>query len=351
MSDVARRAGVHAATVSRALRNDPRITAKQREHVQRIATELGYRKNPLVAALMSARRSRRAENLRATIAVLTHYPPHRAAFFRAEFGDLLASIKARAHAQGYGIAEFNGHAPELSSTRLSDILEHRGIRGVIVAPLHSIKERIELDWSKFCTVAIGYSLMHVAVSRVSHNHFTGLALAARHIRAAGCQRLGLVLPRRVHEKVEKRWLAAFLLDQSEHAPTDALPPLLTEERDEEQFRTWFAIHRPDAVLCLDPSPIQSWLTHLGRTGRQVALISLDRRARDRTIAGIDQDYEHVGAVAADAVIGTLHRNEQGLPPKPVSLLLDGTWTAGASLPQLDPAPKTGRGSKARAERK
>lgn len=351
MTEVARRAGVHPATVSRALRNDPRITPAQRTHVQRVATELGYRKNPLVAALMSARRSRRAESLRATIALLTHYPPNRAAFFRAEFGDLLASIKARTHAQGYGIAEFNGHAPSLSPSRLSEILQHRGIHGVIIAPLHSIEEQVELDWSKFCTVAIGYSLTHVAVSRVSHNHFTGLALAARRIRAAGYRRLGLVLPRRVHEKVEKRWLAAFLLDQSEHALSDTVPPLLTEERDEAQFRTWFAAHRPDAVLCLDVTLIQSWLSHLGRAARQVALIGLDRRTRDRAIAGIDQDYEHVGAVAADAVIGMLHRNEQGLPPKPVSLLLDGTWIDGASLPLLDPPPQSPRDSKARAERK
>jgi DNA-binding LacI/PurR family transcriptional regulator len=37
MSDVARRAGVHAATGSRALRNDPRITPPQREKIRRLA--------------------------------------------------------------------------------------------------------------------------------------------------------------------------------------------------------------------------------------------------------------------------------------------------------------------------
>ena len=48
---VARRAGVHAATVSRALRDDPRITPAQRRKVRRCAEELGYRTNPFVAAL------------------------------------------------------------------------------------------------------------------------------------------------------------------------------------------------------------------------------------------------------------------------------------------------------------
>ena len=47
MADVARRVGVHPATVSRALRNEPQITPAQRENVQRIAAEMGYRKTPL----------------------------------------------------------------------------------------------------------------------------------------------------------------------------------------------------------------------------------------------------------------------------------------------------------------
>jgi DNA-binding LacI/PurR family transcriptional regulator len=287
---------------------------------------------------MSARRSGRPANFHATLALLTHYPPSRAVYFHAEFGQLLQSIKARAHAQGYRTEEFNGHDPALTSNRLSEILQHRGIHGVVVTPLHSITEQVELDWSKFSTVAIGYSLTDVPVSRVSHNHFTGLALAARRSRASGYGRLGLVLPRRVHEKVEKRWLAAFLLDQSEHAGRDPVPALLTGDSDEGNFRAWFRAHRPDALLCLNLPLVQGWLASLGCDARKIALVGLDRRPRDRGIAGIDQDYAHIGAVAADTVIGLLRRNEHGLPAKPVNLLLDGTWVDGRSLPLRKAAP-------------
>ncbi|MEI6465083.1 MAG: helix-turn-helix domain-containing protein, partial [Verrucomicrobiota bacterium] len=122
MADVARRAGVHAATVSRALRDDPRITPAQRKKVRRVAEELGYRTNPLVAALMSARRAGLPPAYKATFACLTRYPAEQAAKFHRDYGELLAGARARALAQGYRVEEFNTHAPDLSARRLTEIL-------------------------------------------------------------------------------------------------------------------------------------------------------------------------------------------------------------------------------------
>ena len=56
MAEIAQRLGVAPSTVSRALRDDPRISAAVREQVRGIAGELGYRPNPLVSALMAHRR-------------------------------------------------------------------------------------------------------------------------------------------------------------------------------------------------------------------------------------------------------------------------------------------------------
>lgn len=328
MRDVALRSGVHPATVSRALRNDPRITAELRERVLKIAADMGYRKNPMVAALMSARRSRKTPVYQATLAVLTRYPTSRAAFFQSEFGELIGGARQHALAQGYRLEELNVHDPDLTPSRLTDILISRGTRGLIVAPLHSIHEPIELDWAQFSAVAIGDSLHRVSISRIAHNHFSGMGLAIRECRAVGRRRIGLVLPRRVHEKVEKRWLAALLLDQAEH-PADAVPPLLLDDWIESEFATWFRAHRPEVVLCINVQMIQTWLRRLEVTAGSVMIVSLDHRARDGGVAGIDQNYPQMGAVAVDTLIGMMHRNERGLPAKPLKLLLDGTWIGGA----------------------
>ncbi len=331
MAEVARAAGVHPATVSRALRDDPRITAAVRAEIRAVATRLGYRRNPLVAALMSVRRSRAAAGYQATLAFVTHYPPSRAAFFKSSFGQLLAGARLRARISGYTVEEFNLCQPGLAPARATEILRNRGITGLIVAPLHSINEPVALDWSHFATVAIGHSLHDVPVHRVTHNHFSALALACRQGRAAGRLRPGLVLPRRVHEKVERRWVAALLLDQSEHPAAAPVPPFLPIEWDEAGFAAWYRRHRPDPILTVRPQQVLGALARLGVRPPATGIVSLDRRPRERTLAGIEQDYPAMGAAAVDLLIGYLQRHETGLPARPITVTLEGSWIAGASL--------------------
>ena len=171
------------------------------------------------------------------------------------------------------------------------------------------------------------------MSRVAHNHFNGLALAARHCREASRGRAGLVLPRRVHEKVEKRWLAADLLDQAERPESERVPALILDEPDEQRFGTWLRRHRPTAILCLDVERITAWLERAGRRiPDDVAVVSLDRRPADRGVAGINQDYAALGANAVDLLVGVLQRNEVGVPSKPVTILAEGRWVGGRTLP-------------------
>jgi len=49
MSDVALAAHVHKSTVSLALRNQPKLNAATRERIRKIAEELGYRPDPMLA--------------------------------------------------------------------------------------------------------------------------------------------------------------------------------------------------------------------------------------------------------------------------------------------------------------
>ena len=338
MADVARRAGVHAATVSRALRDDLRITPAQRKKVRRVAEELGYRTNPLVAALMSARRAGLPPAYKATFACLTRYPAEQAAKFHRDYGELLAGARARALAQGYRVEEFNTHAPDLSARRLTEILLSRNIHGLIIAPLYSVRETLELDWTQFGAVGIGYSLKGVTINRVGHDHFNGYQLAARHARAAGRRRAGLVLQRRVHEKVERRWVAAALLDQSDQPARERIPPLLLDTPDAGKFAAWFNRHQPDVILGLEVPLLLAWLRELGRAGpRDVAVVSLDRRSTDRGIAGVRQDYAKLGANAVDLLVGLTHRNERGLPANAFTLLTEGVWQDGRTLAVKRPA--------------
>jgi DNA-binding LacI/PurR family transcriptional regulator len=242
------------------------------------------------------------------------------------YSELSVGARDRALSQGYQIEEINLHNPAFTPRRVTEILHSRGIHGLLIAPLHSVHEFVALDWTEFSAVAVGYSLSHVPVSRVSHNHFTAFGLAARNCRGAGARRLGLVLQKRVHEKVRKGWVAGALLDQSEQPVADRVPPLLLDELSEKRFSAWFRRYRPEVVLGVNVPTILGWLKKLGRAvPRDTDFVSLDRRPVDRGIAGISQDYANLGRCAADFLVSLLHRNERGLPLAPVTLLVDGVW--------------------------
>ena len=332
MRDIAQRVGVHASTVSRALSNDPRITEAQRARICRAAQQLGYRANPLIAALMKVRRTRSGQTYKATLGFLKKHPADQSAWFSENYGQLLAGARMRAQAQGYQLEEFNLEDPELTPRRITEILQHRGVQGLLVAPLHSVQDSIDLDWSQFCTVAVGFSLNQVAVSRVAHNHFSGLALAVQECRRRGHRRLGLVLQQRVAEKIGQRWVAAALLDQAAQPVADRVPPLLLDLWSEAVFSAWFRAHQPEVIMGVNLTEIPTWLRRIGRgLHPNPGLVSLDRRAGDRGMAGVDQDYTHIGGNAVDLLIGMLQHNERGLPEKPAVVLSDGTWINARSL--------------------
>jgi DNA-binding LacI/PurR family transcriptional regulator len=87
LQDVAREAGVAVSTVSRALANPGRVSARTREHVNQVARRLGYRPNLIARALPSGR----SNMLALLVADITN--PH-------HFG-LVRGAEAQARAAGY----------------------------------------------------------------------------------------------------------------------------------------------------------------------------------------------------------------------------------------------------------
>ncbi|BAS06757.1 catabolite control protein A [Arthrobacter sp. Hiyo4] len=55
LTEVAKRAGVHVSTVSRALSSDPRIGAETVDRIRLLANEMGYEPDPAAAALRTGR--------------------------------------------------------------------------------------------------------------------------------------------------------------------------------------------------------------------------------------------------------------------------------------------------------
>jgi DNA-binding LacI/PurR family transcriptional regulator len=332
MQEVARRAGVHPATVSRALRSAPGVSDAVRIEIKRIARELKYRPNPLVSALIRTRRSPTRTKYHATLAFFTKPLPGLVG--KDRHVQLLAATRTRAAQHGYRIQLFGEVEPPIPSPRLTEILLTRGIAGLIFAPFTSPDAVPPVDWRQFSVVAIGLS-QRIPVTRVAHNHYTGMRRVLAECRRRGARRIGLVLPLRVHRNVEERWLAAYLLDQTEHpSPGGPLLPLLVNEAaDHGTFAPWFRVNQPDVIVGLQHlTPIHQWVRALGlRVPADVGLVTLDRRAGKIDFSGLDQEVAKMGATAVDQLLGLVERGEHGMVERPINVTMDGLWLDGTTL--------------------
>lgn len=341
MAQVAERAGVHVTTVSLALRNNPSLPLATRERIRSLAETMGYRPDPALHALTVYRHAKTQRRDTPPLAYLTHWdselgwkrPRTHARFF--------AGAVAKATELGRRIEHFWLGEAGLSHQRMSDILFARGITGLIVAshlPEHD--QLLELDWAKFSAVKIGYLPREPVLHRVTNDHRAIVRLAMRRIMAAGHRRIGLVMPHWWDAFGDCAWSAGFLAEQQRFAPEECIPILYfsTDPGSHElqvpakSLAAWLKRHRPEVVLS-KAQFVEAALAELGvSVPRDVAFVDLFLDPDGRT-AGVRNNCERVGALAVEILGGQLQQNSFGIPEFPTSMLVEGTWFDGLSLPR------------------
>ena len=327
---VAEAAKVSVATASLALRNSPRCAAKTRRLVARIAERLGYTPDPHVARLMSYLHRSGQGRDGATLAYITAFAERDGWRGLHTWEKYFAGAKSRALALGYRLEEFSLREPGMSEQRLSTILCTRGIAGLILAPLPDGMSRLNLDWSKFACVAIGFSLQEPQVHRVAHNHLRSMRVALDHVHGCGYRRVGLVMSRLHDARVDWQWSSAFLGYQQGSGRTPA--SIFDAPAETEFLLAWFRREKPDVIIS-DVLTVPWQLERAGfRVPRDFAFVHLNRPTENKELAGIDQHSERVGEAAVKQLVAALHGNESGLPRLPDTTLVCGEWVEGLSLP-------------------
>lgn len=323
MATVAKAAGVATSTVSKALREDPTIPVERRREIQKIAESLGYRPNPLVAALMARLHSTRRRNDPHHLAWIDLWPDEKEAARATDFKLMLRGARQRAEELGYQIEVHQAGRHGTSAVRLHQILISRAQWGVIIPPVPMEAMSYPLDLQGLTAVTIGTSLHTPVMHRVAANLYQGSQLACRKLREKGFKRIGLVLSPSMLERVEGRWLGAFLAEQLQWPKSERLPPALLEDNAEAEFNLWLDRHRPD-VLLIAELQVESWLAARKGPQPRTAWLRLMEHLRHELMA-IDTRPEQMGAAAVELVVAQIHRNERGNPQIPHTLLLDGVW--------------------------
>jgi len=332
MQAIAGQAGVTRQTVSLALRNHPSIPAETRERIQRLAATMGYRPNPLFAALMTHVREGRSHVSTNTIVFLTAHPTRDGWRKRGQIHlEYFDGARARAEELGYRLEEVWAREPGMTGRRLSKVLLTRNIRGLLLAPLPAARGHLTLEWSQFAVATLGYSVWRPDFHRAVANQFLSTLFAIRRLLRLGYRRIGVVVERRVNERCNHQYTAALFDCQQRVPRADRVPPLLVDAITEPAFGAWFQKHRPDAILG-NHWKIPEWVERFGRrVPDDVGYVHFSKSDSPLQFTGIEHHAKLVGAAAVDLVVEQLHRNEYGIPVHPKLVMIEGNWVDGETV--------------------
>ncbi len=179
MQEVARRAGVSAITVSRALRTPDKVAEELRQRIARVCQELGYVPNHAASALASAR----SQTIVALIPSLSN----------VVFVDIIAGIKEELDRHGYHmLIGVTGYSSDEEEALLRKYLQHAPDGLILTGIDHNPGVWELLDAQRIPTVHTIETLDGGEHMSVGFSQFDSGYAAGRHLVERGYRRIGIV---------------------------------------------------------------------------------------------------------------------------------------------------------------
>lgn len=323
LPQVAKASGYSLATVSYALRNDRRISAKTRDAIRAVARELGYRPNPHFSSLMAHIRSGRPVTSGERIGFVWVRTSRKESESDPFLANVYEGARLRAEALGYRLEPFWTDDPNMTDRRLSNILKARGITGVLLSPvLHQSEASIDFEWDNFSPAVIGSTRWTPELHHSGHHHYLAMQLALGKLAESGRRQSVAVIESEVNERARRAWQAAFLT----HQTASAAKRILIVDADDPAtvLVRRIAAVESDAILVSNVALLDRLrIRKTSRTTRRI--VTLHWQPTHPEIDGIDQCYDMIAANAVDLVVSQLMSGERGVPALPRMVLFPGRW--------------------------
>jgi len=338
IKDVARCAGVHFTTVSKALRGNSSIPEATRNRIHTLAQRMGYRRNRIFSALSCQRNQEQDAGLSPSIAYITNRSEANGLYAQPHHAQIIRGAREQAEALGYGFELLSVDEGAHDSASLERHLAERGTVGLILGALERGRRNLTLDWSRYAAVRIDCRHLGLPMNLVSNDQLQSVHTAFRELRALGYSRIGLAVGQQDEEATGDLHLSGLLLAQSRLPDLEQVPPLLfplgsSHEEATPLLAPWIAANRIDAVLStwatIDLMLRDSGLDCPG----EIACACLCLNGPHPTLAGIQGNLSLVGKRVVSQLAALLREDERGIPKLPVSTLVEGQWMPGASAPR------------------
>lgn len=335
LRDIAKRAGVSVMSVSRALNGQGKLSEAKRAEILKLCQQMGYRTQPHLSAAMRFVRRRGTGRYSGNLGYIQCYPLKD--YQNPPPTIYLKEIRERAAELGYGVEVIHAAEPGMDGARMSRILKNRGVRGVIVGPLPSAVGELSLDWDYFAAVAIAFSLRRPDLNRVGSDLARGTSLVCEELQKRGYKRIALISARNYLERSHYFILSGFA---GWHTRTNSPGRPLTwiwDQWDGQVFLRWLEKHRPDCLLS-DPGSVGLDVLKAAdlKVPTEIGFATLSTEFTPFPASGLDQRQREFGRVAVNQLLGLLSTGSFGIPPLPVSTLLEGVWKEGPTTRRQKP---------------
>ncbi|GEM_PF-2927378 len=338
LGQVARELGVAPSTVSRALSGKGRINPETRERIRAAAESLGYREDALISTLMTQLKQGGEREIQTAMAWL-NFAPDREYFAKGSPAyPFWASAKKHAARLGYDLTEFWMGDPQLRVSRLNQILEARGIEGVLIAPYACFDLEWNLDWSRLAPVAIEFTPFQQELPRIGAYDYYNVCIAVNQLEARGHRRIGYVV-RPLHETnqfyiMQARFAITLMESQAGEAVHPLVLPIQPGREDLDRFRNWLREEKPSAILT-NVNELYPWLRNDGfSVPKDIALAHQDvcLSPPEEQWSGINPQYAAISRRAVQELSTRLQHRWLGISERAESTYIKGTWQDGLTAP-------------------
>lgn len=340
MQDIADRAGVAKSTVSLALRDSPKISLGTRGRVAKIAHAIGYRRDPVVAAL-ATRRFKPAFKIQVLLVRLFER--------KCIKGYSLAvwdSCGNWARQMGYEISDIDvtGYA---TAQALERVLDSRGVRGILLFPFFGWKDVEQCTFAGQAVVMANFGSIDLPTMRVRPHVAAHVRLCYAKALSRGRQRIGLMIPTQESRPSDIDQAALGAIEYCyQHLSGGGvrIPPFMNFTKIGDRMDAlahWIRQHRIDCVIGWNAGYINVLRGCGLRVPQDVAFVAITNNCNANQVAGIIRDPVRHGEVAVDLLDREIRYNRHGMQGQYFTVLLEGVWQDGPTLPIPEGAEKKG----------
>jgi LacI family transcriptional regulator len=297
---------------------------------------MGWRPNPLASAYMAHLRSTHPPSFKAVLGLVVDHPiPAGVESLPIHMQRIHQGFQRRAAESGYSTQVFSLRDDGLTPVVLDRTMFYRNIPGFAVTGLQHPGKTLEgLNWSRYAAVAMGYSLTHPPLHRVATNVMHGFKLVIDKAFDLGYRHIGIAVSREYDERTSHGVSFPVAYTRENCPPGHKIDSLIYDLPFEESIGVvakWLDTHRPQLAI---GTAVFEAIKQLGwRIPRDIGFATFDHSPEYANHAGLDQQYEASGRIAADVLIGQVTQNRRGIPKQPVEHLVKGRWVDGPSAPR------------------